>query len=66
MSFLITHIDVHESLDEDIQFKIDNGLGLWSSKEHEIWDDVEKYIQPYNLKSLEYESNRPHALTSFM
>ena len=66
MSFLITHIDVHESLDEDIQFKIDNGLGLWSSKEHQIWEDVEKYIQPYNLKSLEYESNRPHALTSFM
>ena len=66
MSFLITHIDVHESLDEDIQFKIDNGLGLWSSKEHEIWDDVEKYIQPYTLKRLEYEKNRPHALTSFM
>ena len=65
MSFLITHIDVHESLDEDIQFKIDNGLGLRSSKEHEIWDDVEKYIQPYTLKRLEYEKNRPHALTSF-
>ena len=32
--FIVTHIDVHESLDEDIQFKIDNGLGLWSSKEH--------------------------------
>ena len=66
MSFLITHIDVHESLDEDIQFKIENALGIWTSKEHEIWDDVEKYIQPYNLKSLEYESNRPLALTSFM
>ena len=66
MSFLITHIDVHESLDEDIQFKIENALGIWTSKEHEIWDDVEKYIQPYTLKSLEYESNRPHALTSFM
>ena len=65
MSFLITHIDVHESLDEDIQFKIDNGLGLWSSKEHQIWEDVEKYIQPYTLKSVEYEKNRPHSLTSF-
>jgi len=63
--FIVTHIDVHESLDEDIQFKIDNGLGLWSSKEHEIWDDVEKYIQPYTLKRLEYEKNRPHILTSF-
>ena len=63
--FIVTHIDVHESLVEDIQFKIDNGLGLWSSKEHEIWDDVEKYIQPYTLKRLEYEKNRPHILTSF-
>ena len=66
MSFLITHIDVHESLDEDIQFKIENALGIWTSKEHEIWDDVEKYMYPYTVKSLEYESNRPHALTSFM
>ena len=63
--FLVTKIEVYESLDEDIQFKIDNGLGLWSSKEHEIWDDVEKYIQPYTLKRLEYEKNRPHILTSF-
>ena len=63
--FIVTHIDVHESLDEDIQFKIDNGLGLWSSKENQIWEDVEKYILPYTLKSVEYEKNRPHALTSF-
>ena len=62
---LVTHIDVHESLDEDIQFKIDNGLGLWSSKEHQILEYVEKYIQPYTLKSVEYEKNRPHSLTSF-
>ena len=64
--FIVTHIDVHESLDEDIQFKIDNGLGVWSSKEHEIWEDVEKYIQPYTLKNVEYEKNKPHYLTSFM
>ena len=62
---IVTTIEVYEKLDEDIQFKIDNGLGLWSSKEHEIWDDVEKYIQPYTLKRLEYEKNRPHILTSF-
>ena len=62
---LVTHIDVHESLDEDIQFKIDNGLGLWSSKENQIWEDVEKYILPYTLKRVVYEKNRPHALTSF-
>ena len=63
--FIVTKIEVYEKLDEDIQFKIDNGLGLWSSKEHEICDDVEKYIQPYTLKRLEYEKNRPHILTSF-
>ena len=62
---LVTKIEVYEKLDEDIQFKIDNGLGLWSSKENQIWEDVEKYILPYTLKSVEYEKNRPHALTSF-
>ena len=39
--FIVTDIEVHEKLDEDIQFKIDNGLGVWSSKEHEIWEDGE-------------------------
>ena len=63
--FIVTHIDVHESLDEDIQFKIDNGLGLWSSKENEIWEDVKKYIFPYTLRKVEYEKNKPHKLTSF-
>ena len=62
---LVTHIDVYEKLDDDIQFKIDNGLGLWTSKDHELWDDVKNYIQPYTLKSLEYEKNRPHSLTAF-
>ena len=62
---LVTHIDVHESLDEDIQFKIDNGLGLWSSKEHQIGEDVRKYMLPYTLKRVVYEKNRPHDLTSF-
>ena len=65
LMFLVTNIEVYENLDEDIQFKIDNGLGVWSSKEHEIWEDVEKYIQPYTLKMVEYEKNKPHKLTSF-
>ena len=52
--FLVTKIEVYESLDEDIQFKIDNGLGLWSSKEHQIGKDVRKYILPYTLKRLLY------------
>ena len=63
--FIVTKIEVYESLDEDIQFKIDNGLGLWSSKEHQIGEDVRKYILPYTLKRVVYEKNRPHALTSF-
>ena len=64
--FIVTDIKVHEKLDEDIQFKIDNGLGVWSSKEHEIWEDVEKYIQPYTLKMVEYEKNKPHSLPAFL
>ena len=63
--FIVTDIEVHEKLDEDIQFKIDNGLGLWSSKEHQIGEDVRKYILPYTLKRVVYEKNRPHILTSF-
>ena len=63
---LVTHIDTYETLDEDIQFKIDNGLGLWTSKnDSELWEDVKNYIQPYTLRSVEYEKNRPHSLTSF-
>ena len=62
----LSHIDTYESLDEDIQFKIDNGLGLWTSKnDSELWEDVKNYIQPYTLKSVEYEKNRPHSLTAF-
>ena len=50
------NIDTYESRDEDIQFKIDNGLGLWTSKnDAELWEDVKNYIQPYTLRSVEYE-----------
>ena len=63
---LVTHIDTYESLNDDIQFKIENGLGLWTSKDDsELWEDVKSYMQPYTLRSLEYDKNRPHALTSF-
>ena len=30
---LVTDIQVYEKLDEDIQFQINNGLGLWSSND---------------------------------
>ena len=65
LMFLVTNIEVYEKLDEDIQFKIDNGLGLWSSKDHQIGEDVRKYMLPYTLKRVVYENNKPHILTSF-
>ena len=65
LMFIVTNIEVYENLDEDIQFKIDNGLGIWSSKEHEIGEDVRKYMLPYTLRKVEYEKNKPHKLTSF-
>ena len=65
LMFIVTNIEVYEKLDEDIQFKIDNGLGLWSSKEHQIGEDVRKYMLPYTLRKVEYEKNKPHKLTSF-
>ncbi len=65
LMFIVTDIEVYENLDEDIQFKIDNGLGLWSSKDHQIGEDVRKYMLPYTLRKVEYEKNKPHKLTSF-
>ena len=62
---LVTKIEVYEKLDEDIQFKINNGLGLWSSKDHQIGEDVRKYMLPYTLKRVVYENNRPHSLTAY-
>ena len=63
---LVTHIDVHERLDEDIQLQINNDRGLWSSKnDADLWEDVKKYMLPYTLKSVEFEKNRQHSLTSF-
>ena len=63
---LVTDIQVYEKLDEDIQFQINNGLGLWSSKnDADLWEDVRKYILPYTLKSVEFEKNRPHSLTAY-
>ena len=63
---LVTDIQVYEKLDEDIQSQINNGLGLWSSKnDADLWEDVRKYMLPYTLKSVEFEKNRPHSLTSY-
>ena len=63
---LVTDIQVYEKLDEDIESQINNGLGLWSSKnDADLWEDVRKYMFPYTLQSVEFEKNRPHSLTSY-
>ena len=75
--YIVTHIDYDtkfKSEDEiaDLNFKMVNALGIWCAygkEEHErincLWEKVEQYMGT-RLKSLEYEKNRPHALTSFM
>ena len=43
-----------------------NLFGLWSSKnDADLWEDVRRYVFPYTLKSVEFEKNRPHSLTSY-
>ena len=56
---------------EDLKWKSDNGLGVWSAEgktEDEriskLFDKVQDYMGVY-LCSLEYCNNRPHALTAF-
>ena len=56
---------------EDLKWKQQNGLGVWSAEgktEDEriskLFDKVQDYMGVY-LTSLEYCNNRPHPLTSF-
>ena len=56
---------------EDLKWKSDNGLGVWSAEgktEDEriskLFDKVQDYMGVY-LCSLSYCNNRPHALTAF-
>ena len=56
---------------EDLKWKADNGLGVWSAEgktEDEriskLFDKVQDYMGVY-LTSLEYCNNRPHPLTAF-
>ena len=76
-SYIVTHIDYDpkfKSEDEiaDLEFKMFNALGIWCAygeEENErinwLWEKVEQYMGTH-LKSLEFESNKPHALTSYM
>ena len=56
---------------EDLKWKSDNGLGVWSAEgktEDEriskLFDKVQDYMGVY-LTSLSYCNNRPHPLTAF-
>ena len=56
---------------KDLQWKSDNGLGVWSvegktedERISKLFDKVQNYMGVY-LTSLSYENNRPHALTGF-
>ena len=70
-SYIVTNIETHEKSDQ-IEWEILNCLGIWNiegerkySRELKLWEMVEEYLGT-KLKSLEFESNRPHALTSYM
>ena len=56
---------------EDLKWKSDNGLGVWSAEgktEDEriskLFDKVQDYMGVY-LTALSYCNNRPHPLTAF-
>ena len=57
---------------EDLKWKSDNGLGVWSAegktedeRVSKLFDKVQDYMGVY-LCSLSYCNNRPHPLTAFM
>ena len=57
---------------EDLKFKRDQAIGVWSSEgktEDErisnLFDKVQNYMGVY-LTSLSFCNNKPHALTSYM
>ena len=56
---------------KDLQWKSDNGLGVWSvegktedERISKLFDKVQDYMGVY-LTSLSFCNNRPHALTAF-
>jgi len=69
--YIVTHIETYER-SEEIDFLVQNCLGVWTGsgrtegeRENILWARIEKYLGT-KLKSLEYEDNKPHALTSYM
>ena len=74
--YIVTNIDFDtkfksESELEDLNFKRDNVYGVWGAegrtedeRHNNLWEKVQDYMGVY-LKSLEFENNKPHALTAF-
>ena len=68
---IVSDIETYEKSDQ-IEWEILNCLGIWTlegrneaERENKLWEKVEKYLGT-KIKSLTYEDNKPHALTSYM
>ena len=69
--YIVTHVETYER-SEEIDFLFENCYGVWTGsgrteeeRENILWLRIEKYLGT-KLKSLEFEDNKPHALTSYM
>lgn len=71
-SYLVTAIefDFTDSMGEisidDQKFITDNALGVWFAYDDENLIDFITEKTGWCIKSINFEPNRPHALTSFM
>ena len=71
-SYLVTSIefDFTDSMGEisidDQKFITDNALGIWFAYDDENLIDFITEKTGWCIKSIDFEPNRPHALTSFM
>ena len=71
-SYIVTAIefDFTDSMGEisidDQKFITDNALGVWFAYDDENLIDFITEKTGWCIKSIDFEPNRPHALTSFM
>ena len=71
-SYIVTDIefDFTDSMGEisidDQKFITDNALGIWHAFDDENLIDFITEKTGWCIKSINFEPNRPHALTSFM
>ena len=71
-SYIVTAIefDFSDSMGEisidDQKFITDNALGIWFAYDDENLIDFITEKTGWCIKSINFEPNRPHALTSFM